>query len=71
MVIIEADGTAWRTARGSTAQDNHVEIAYVRGRYRMRGSHHRGGPVLNLSRTEFEAFARGVKEGLFDSLRWT
>lgn len=71
MVIVDATGVTWRTSHGGPDSDNRIEVAYTRGRYRLRGSKQRGGPVIDLASHEFDAFADGVREGQFDSLRWS
>lgn len=70
MIRVEADGTAWRKI-GADGGENGVEVAFVRDRVHLRGSLHRGGPILKLTAEEFGIFARGVREGEFDALRWS
>ena len=56
------------TWRKSTHSDTNgcVEVAFVEGRVAVRDSKDRAGPVLEFTRTEWEAFLTGVARGEFD-----
>jgi hypothetical protein len=65
-----AEAIAWRiSSKSGGDQPNCVEAGpYLdaSGRVAVRNSQDRGGPVVVYTRSEWEAFVAGVKEGEFD-----
>ena len=66
----ELAGVAWHVStRSSGGGGNCVEagpLADGSGRVAVRHSRHPDGPVIIYTRTEWEAFIEGVKDGEFD-----
>jgi hypothetical protein len=66
----ELASVAWHVStRSSGGGVNCVEagpLADGSGRVAVRHSRHRDGPVIIYTRTEWEAFIEGVKDGEFD-----
>jgi hypothetical protein len=60
--------TAWRKSTRSSGDGNCVEVAFASdGSVGVRDSKQHGrGPVLAFSRSEWEAFLGGVRDGEFD-----
>ena len=46
-----------------------VEVAVVEGHFAVRDSKNRGGPILQFTPVEWDAFVAGVVDGEFDHLR--
>jgi hypothetical protein len=55
----------WRKSSYSAVM-NCVEVAFTFGSVKVRDSKNRMGPILTFSRTEWEEFLIGVREGKFD-----
>jgi hypothetical protein len=56
----------WRKSSYS-GSEGCVEIAFVDGDIVVRDSKRRAGSVLVFTRTEWEAFTHGVRDGEFDA----
>ncbi|GGL54927.1 DUF397 domain-containing protein [Planomonospora parontospora] len=57
----------WRKSRRSGGDGNCVEVAFAAdGTVGVRDSKDRSGPHLEFTRSEWEAFTGGVKDGEFD-----
>jgi hypothetical protein len=55
----------WRKSSLSTT-NGCVEVAFVGDRVAVRDSKDRGGPVLEFTAVEWDAFLGGVRGGEFD-----
>ncbi|MBB2914465.1 hypothetical protein FHS43_005777 [Streptosporangium becharense] len=63
------EGVAWRKSRFSNPSGNCVELAELPGGdVAMRNSRDPEGAALIYTRSEIDAFVRGVKRGDFDDL---
>jgi hypothetical protein len=68
----ELAGIVWRKSRHSGSGGNGgscVDVGPVTdgtGRVAIRHSQHADGPVIVYTRTEWEAFTAGVRDGEFD-----
>ncbi|MBG0830352.1 DUF397 domain-containing protein [Planomonospora sp. ID67723] len=59
----------WRKSRFSNPSGNCVELAALPGgAVAVRNSRDPHGPALVYTRSDFESFVRGVKDGDFDDL---
>jgi len=57
----------WRkSTRSGPFTDNCVEVAFVDTGVAVRDSKDRSGPVLMFTRSEWDAFVGGAKDGEFD-----
>ncbi len=57
----------WRKSRHSNSSGDCVETASLpAGGMAVRNSRHPDGPALIFTRSEWEAFVRGVRDGEFD-----
>jgi hypothetical protein len=64
---VEVATVGWRKSSHSNASANCVEVAAAAAAIGVRDSkQHGGGPVLEFTRTEWEAFVRAVKDGQLD-----
>ena len=64
----EREDLAWLKARSSGANGQCVEIASAVGNIAIRDSKDPDGPILVYTRSEFEAFLEGARNGEFDAL---
>lgn len=55
-----------KSARSTAEGDNCVEVALVGPRIRVRNSKRPGGPAVDYTRAEWEAFLEGVRRGEFE-----
>jgi hypothetical protein len=62
---VDLAAAAWRKSSHS-GSNGCVEIAFLDGQIAMRDSKDRGGPVLQFTHKEWEAFLGGVRAGEFD-----
>jgi hypothetical protein len=63
---VDLAGAAWR--KSSRSESNGcVEIAFLDGQIAVRDSKDRGGPVLQFTHREGEAFLGGIRNGEFDA----
>ena len=66
-VRVNLAGAVWRkSSRSGPYSDNCVEVAFVDDAIAMRDSKHPDGPVLVFTRSEWDAFVAGAKDGEFD-----
>lgn len=61
-------GAAWRKSSRS-GTNACVEVAVIDGKVAVRDSKDRGGPVLEFTPLEWDAFVGGVRDGEFDLTR--
>jgi predicted secreted Zn-dependent protease len=59
----------WRKAQMSVNNGACVEIASVGGLVAIRDSKNPSGPILSLTRTEWNSFLNGAKNGVYDFAR--
>ncbi len=65
--MIDLTGAVWRkSSRSGPWTDNCVEVAFVDGAIAVRDSKNPTGPVLVFTRSEWDAFVDGAKDGEFD-----
>lgn len=64
---VNLDGAQWRrSGSGGSPSGNRVEVAFVDGAVAVRQSDDPTGPVLLFTRSEWDAFVEGAKDGEFD-----
>ena len=61
----EQSPDVWRTSTAS-GTSNCVEVSFTGEFVLMRHSRNPHGPMLSFSRSEWEAFLTGVRDGEFD-----
>jgi len=63
-------GATWvKSRRSGPTGGNCVEVAFLEdGEIAMRNSRHPGGPALIFTRSEWDAFLGGVRDGEFRGL---
>jgi hypothetical protein len=69
MIVQDQDLSSahWRKSALSAADGNCVEVAFdLKAIVAVRDSKHPGGPVLAVGRSNWGAFVRDVKHGVFD-----
>jgi Domain of unknown function (DUF397) len=73
MRVIETKGMSidltdarWHKSSISGSGDNCVEVAFVDGAIAVRDSKNPDGPALLYTRSEWDAFIGGIKDGEFD-----
>jgi hypothetical protein len=62
----EPSPNVWRKSTAS-ASENCIEVSFTGEFVLMRHSRNPQGPVLSCSRSEWEAFLIGIRDGEFDS----
>jgi hypothetical protein len=65
---VNVSDAAWRKSLRS-GTNACVEVAFVDGKVAVRDSKHQGGPVLEFTPLEWDAFVGGVRDGEFDLTR--
>jgi Domain of unknown function (DUF397) len=65
MWIVDVSSAEWRKSTLSGG-NGCVEVALVEGCVAVRDAKDAGGPMLTFTRTEWEAFLGGVRNGEFD-----
>jgi Domain of unknown function (DUF397) len=63
---IDLTGAQWRKSSISGSGDNCVEVAFVADGIAVRDSKNPDGPALLYTRSEWDAFIGGIKDGEFD-----
>lgn len=66
MPTLDPTRVVWRKSSRSGGQGNCVEVAETPTVIWVRDSKDRGGPVLVFTRTDWQEFVRGVRNGTFD-----
>jgi hypothetical protein len=66
MPTLDPTRVAWCKSSRSGGQGNCVEVAETPTTIGVRDSKDRGGPVLVFTRTDWQEFVDGVKNGAFD-----
>jgi hypothetical protein len=62
----EITRVTWRKSTRSNGSGNCVEIAELTNTIAVRDSKNPAGPVLRFTRTQWQAFIGGAKDGEFD-----
>lgn len=63
--MVDLSGANWRKSTWS-GPDGCVEVAFVEGGVAVRDSKDRGGPVLQFTVQEWEAFIGATRNGEFE-----
>jgi hypothetical protein len=64
---VDLAGAVWhKSSKSGPFTDNCVEVAFVDAVVVVRDSKDRTGPVLFFTRSEWDAFVGGAKDGEFD-----
>ncbi|GII22220.1 DUF397 domain-containing protein [Planosporangium mesophilum] len=64
---VNLDGARWRRSdRSGPYSDGCVEVAFVGDAIAVRDSRNPAGPVLLFTRSEWDAFVGGARDGEFD-----